>query len=172
VWPRRARALPYKGAGRVTLAARRPARSSRHRALMAGTDGQERHQCPADNALGRSGSADWPVPAVEKMGRRCLAVRWGRAGHEEARADTCADLTHLSSTFGPGMGRPDRFCLFASGRWVAIYPFFCLRGRVRTRGGRLRRPALEMPLPSLILCLLGVWSSSWTSSSQDPGKHF
>jgi hypothetical protein len=73
------------------------------------------------------------------MGRRCLAVRWGRAGHEEARADACADLTHLSSTFGPGMGRPDRFCLFASGRWVAIYPFFCLRGRVRTRGGRLHR---------------------------------
>jgi hypothetical protein len=39
------------------------------------------------------------------------------------------------------MGRPDRACLFTSARWVAIYLFFCPHGRVRTRGGRLRRPA-------------------------------
>jgi hypothetical protein len=44
-------------------------------------------------------------------------------------------------TFVPGMGRPYRFCPFVSGRWVAIYLFFCPRGRILTRGGRLRRPA-------------------------------
>jgi hypothetical protein len=32
-------------------------------------------------------------------------------------------------------------CLFGSGRWVAVSPFFCPRGHVRTWGGRLGRPA-------------------------------
>jgi hypothetical protein len=42
--------VPYKGVGRVSLAARRPARSSRHRAFKAGADGQERHQFTTDDA--------------------------------------------------------------------------------------------------------------------------
>jgi hypothetical protein len=42
--------VPYKGLGRVTLAARRPARSSRRQAFKAGADGQERHQFKADGA--------------------------------------------------------------------------------------------------------------------------
>jgi hypothetical protein len=56
-----------------------------------------------------------------------------------ARTARLFALTHLSPTFGPGMGRPDRACLFVSARWVTIYLFFYLRGRVRTQGGRLRR---------------------------------
>jgi hypothetical protein len=47
---RRARGFPYKGLGRVPLAARRPVRSSRRQALKAGADGQERHQFKADGA--------------------------------------------------------------------------------------------------------------------------
>jgi hypothetical protein len=45
---RRARRVPYKGVGRVPLAARRLARSSRRRAFKAGADGHERHQFTAD----------------------------------------------------------------------------------------------------------------------------
>jgi hypothetical protein len=40
--------LPYKGAGRVPPAAQG---GSRCQALMVGADGQERHQCPGDDAL-------------------------------------------------------------------------------------------------------------------------
>jgi hypothetical protein len=43
--------------------------------------------------------------------------------------DVCTDclLVHADlslPTFWPRMGRPDRACLFASARWVVIYPFF------------------------------------------------
>jgi hypothetical protein len=42
--------VPYKGVGHVPLSGRRPARSSRGRALKADTDGQERHQFTVDGA--------------------------------------------------------------------------------------------------------------------------
>jgi hypothetical protein len=63
--------------------------------------------------------------------------------HTWTRAQTArlSMLTHLSPTFGLGMGRLDWPCLFASGHWVAIYPFFCPHRPVRTWGGHLRRPA-------------------------------
>jgi hypothetical protein len=47
---RRARGISYKGVGRVSLATRCPAQSSKRRALKANTDGQERHQFTADGA--------------------------------------------------------------------------------------------------------------------------
>jgi hypothetical protein len=71
----------------------------------------------------------------------------GSAGHEEARADECADRSlvladpSLSPTFGLGIGRPDHPCLFVLARWVAIYLFFYPRGHVRMRGDCLHRTA-------------------------------
>jgi hypothetical protein len=43
------------------------------------------------------------------------------------------------------MGRPDCVWLFESGRWDNFSPFFYPRGCVRTRGGRMGRPAEDGP---------------------------
>jgi hypothetical protein len=131
--------LPYKGAGRMSLAARCPARSSRRQALMAGADGQERHQCPADDALDeaeavtQTGQYPWwrrGVGTVWLPGGAALDTR--RYARTRAWTARLSALTHLSPTFGPGMDRPDHFCLFVSARWIVIYPFFYPCGRVQT----------------------------------------
>jgi hypothetical protein len=57
-----------------------------------------------------------------------------------ARTARLSALAHFASTFGPGMGPADRAYLFGLGRWVA-FSLFYPRGRVRTRGIRLGRPA-------------------------------
>jgi hypothetical protein len=88
--------------------------------------------------------------AVEKTGRGSAAARWGRAVHEEPRADACTDRSvvradpsfshiwagngsiglHLSVYVGP-LG------------WVSTFSYLC--GRVRTRAGRMDRPARDGP---------------------------
>jgi hypothetical protein len=49
--------VPYKGVGRVPLAARHPAWSLRRRALKASADGQEWQQFTADGALDEAEAA-------------------------------------------------------------------------------------------------------------------
>jgi hypothetical protein len=46
--------------------------------------------------------------------------------HARMRAQTArlSALTQFCPTFGSGMGRPDRACLFGSGRWVTFTHFF------------------------------------------------
>jgi hypothetical protein len=85
---------------------------------------------------------------VEKTGR----VVWLPSGPgEDTKRYARTRLTHIAPTFGPGMDRPDLCCLFGSGRWDAIYPFFCPCGRFRTQADRLGRPAGDA------LRLGGVW---------------
>jgi hypothetical protein len=58
--------------------------------LMADADGQALHQCLADNALDEAkASADSPVPMVEKMAERWVAVRWARGVHQKTCTDAC-----------------------------------------------------------------------------------
>jgi hypothetical protein len=60
-----------------------------------------------------------------------------------ARTTRLSMLTHLSPTFGPGMGRPDRVCPFASARWSVFSPFFYPREHVQMHAGRMSRPARD-----------------------------
>jgi hypothetical protein len=80
--------LPYKSAARGPLAARRPTWSSRRRALVAGADGQTRHQCLADNALYEAEvAAQTGQYRGGEDGSCCVAAMWARSGHKKVRTD-------------------------------------------------------------------------------------
>jgi hypothetical protein len=70
------------------LAARRPTWSSRRRALMAGADGQTRHQCLAENALDEAEvAAQTGQYRGGEDGSCCVAAMWARRGHKKVRTD-------------------------------------------------------------------------------------
>jgi hypothetical protein len=79
--------------------------------------------------------------------RQSASVGWAARGGQEGRAGerACCPGRRIS---GPNLRlkwvHADKFgpcCLFGSGHWDAISSFFCPRGRVRTWGGRMGRPA-------------------------------
>jgi hypothetical protein len=132
-----------------------------HRGL--GIEGRRRrpgrHQFTADDARDETEAAaqsgQYPrwrrwVEVVRLPGGPALDTR----RHARTRAWTArlSALTHLPPTFGPGMGRPNCICLFASARWDVFSPFFCPRGRVRTRGDRLHRPGGDALMPTTQAC--------------------
>jgi hypothetical protein len=105
------------------LTARFLAWSSRRLALKAGVDGQARHQFLADDAVDKA-EATVQTGQYSRWRRRVDAV-WlpGGPGEDTKRcARTRAwtvrlsALTHFAPTFEPRMSRPDRACLFGSGR--------------------------------------------------------
>jgi hypothetical protein len=117
-------------------------------ALKVSADGQGRHQFKADYARDEAEAAvqsgQYPrwrrrVEAVRLPGGATPDTR--RHARTRVRTARLSALTHLSPTFRPEMGRPDRVCPFASARWGVCSPFFCPRGRVRTRAGQMGWPA-------------------------------
>jgi hypothetical protein len=119
VYGRRARGVPYKDVGRMLLAACRPTRSSKRRALKTGADGQEGHQFTADEA---PNDAEAAAQSGQYRGGEDGSSQCGcQVGSRRTQGDTrgpvrgtarLSALTHLSPIFGLGMGRPDRVCHF------------------------------------------------------------
>jgi hypothetical protein len=77
--------------------------------------------------------------AVEKTGRRSATVRWGRVGHEEARADACANrslvcLDPSLSYIWVGNGSPGpRLSVYISPLGCDLPIFLSARTRSDTR---------------------------------------
>jgi hypothetical protein len=67
-----------------------------------------------------------------------------------ARTARLSALIHLSPTFGPGMGRPDCVCPFASARW-GVFSLFFIRTDAFGCGMVVCVGLVEMPLQLLYL---------------------
>jgi hypothetical protein len=158
----------------VSLAAGRspPSTVIEASALMAGADGQGRHQFKADDARDVAEAAA-QSDQYPRWRRRDKAVRLpgglapNTRRHMRTRERTArlSALTHLSPIFGPRMGLPDRICPFVSVRWGVFSPFFYPHECVPTRGDRLRRAgedALTTTATSKtsFLRTLGIYSAS------------
>jgi hypothetical protein len=93
------------------------------------------------------GGSGMPVEQEGKMSRSALSARPGADKRDAGGGRACCPgRCILGPNLRPKWVHTDKLgphCLFGSGRWVAVSPFFCLREHVRTRGGRLGRPAGE-----------------------------
>jgi hypothetical protein len=138
--------VPFIKAGRVPLAAGRSSPSAVIEG--AGIEGRCRRPCginskvvdARDEAEATAQRGQYP-----QWRRRVEAVRLPGVTTLDTRRHA---QTHLSPTFRPGMGQPDRVYPFASARWNMIFHFFYPRGRIRTHAGRINRPtrnALRRP---------------------------
>jgi hypothetical protein len=83
--------VPYKGVGRVLLAARcsPPCAVIEASTLMASADGKERHECLAEDALDEAKAA--AQTSQYQRWRRRLDVVWLPGGVGRTRADACVD---------------------------------------------------------------------------------
>jgi hypothetical protein len=146
VWPWRAKTYLIKvlAAGRWPLGAGRSPPSM----VVEASSIEGRRRRPGAASKYHADDALDEAKAVAQTGqyprwRRRVNAGWLQDGPGEdtkrrmrTRAQTAHlyALTHFASTFGPGMGRTDRACLFGLGRSSGFSPFFYPRGCVRTCG--------------------------------------
>jgi hypothetical protein len=114
---------------------------------MVGGDGHALHQCLLTTRWTRP--KRWhrlAVPAVEKTGRRWVAARWAKGGHQKARADRSpvrADPFRSHIWAGNGSTGPRLFVWVGPLGW--LFPHFSVRADVFGRAMSICVGLLEMP---------------------------